>query len=159
MSGKQSPAVTLATLAELSALQGQPIGVSPWMHVDQAKINMFADATGDHQWIHVDAERAQRESPFGGPIAHGYLTLSLLGPMWASILRVTSVKMAVNYGLNKVRFTTPVPEGSRVRLRAGLKSFEELQTGGGQVIIDCTIELEGKDRPAVVAEAVFRMFE
>jgi acyl dehydratase len=151
--------VTLDTLAELSALEGKAIGASPWMDVEQATINMFADATGDHQWIHVDTARAQRESPFGGPIAHGYLTLSLLAPMWGAILRVKSVKMAVNYGLNKVRFISPVPAGSRVRLQARLKSFDALPNGGAQIAVDCMVELEGHDRPAVAAEALFRMFE
>ncbi|MGV9709495.1 MaoC family dehydratase [Gordonia sp. NPDC003424] len=154
------PVVTkVATLADLDPLVGQTIGVSSWMPVDQDRINTFADATDDHQWIHVDPARATEESPFGGPIAHGYLTLSLIIPMFEEIFAVESVKMAVNYGLNKVRFTSPVPAGGRVRLNATLKSIEHLPKGGVQVVIDAVIELEGSERPAVVVEGVYRYFE
>ncbi|MBP2214657.1 acyl dehydratase [Rhodococcus ruber] len=149
----------VATLADLEALVGQPLGVSSWMAIEQDRIQTFADATDDHQWIHLDVERAKKESPFGGPIAHGYLTLSLIIPMWSEVLKVDSVTMAVNYGLNKVRFTSPVPAGGKVRLDATLKSFEKLPKGGVQIIIDGLIELEGSERPAVVVEAVYRMFE
>jgi len=109
---------TTTTLAELPSLKGQVLGVSEWSEVTQDQVNTFADATDDHQWIHVDPERATAESPFGGPIGHGFLTLSLFIPMWSQVLQVTDVKMAVNYGLNKVRFPAPVPVGSRIRLTA-----------------------------------------
>jgi acyl dehydratase len=143
----------------LDGLVGQQLGVSSWRVVGQDHIDTFASATGDDQWIHVDVERAKKESPFGGPIAHGYLTLSLIIPMWGEVLKVDSVTMAVNYGLNKVRFTSPVPAGGRVRLNAALKSVETLPKGGLQVVVDGIIELDGSDRPAVVAEAVYRFFE
>ncbi len=149
----------VATLADLDPLVGEVIGISSWLPVEQPRINTFADATDDHQWIHVDPERATMESPFGGPIAHGYLTLSLIIPMFSEIFSVDSVKMAVNYGLNKVRFTSPVPAGGRVRLNATLKSVEHLPKGGVQVVIDATIELENSERPAVVVEGVYRYFE
>lgn len=149
----------LATLAELKELEGKHLGVSSWIDVPQDRIQTFADATDDQQWIHTDPERAKAESPFGGPIAHGYLTLSLIIPMWDEVLKVDSVTMAVNYGLNKVRFTNPVPSGGRVRLDATLKSVEELPKGGVQVVVDGKIELESSERPAVVVEAVYRFFE
>ncbi|MBV6759257.1 MULTISPECIES: MaoC family dehydratase [Rhodococcus] len=149
----------VATLADLAALEGTSLGTSSWIDIPQQRIDTFADATDDHQWIHVDPERARAESPFGGPIAHGYLTLSLIIPMWDEILTVDSVTMAVNYGLNKVRFTNPVPAEGRVRLSATLQSVEELPKGGVQVTIAGQIELEGSERPAVVVEAVYRFFE
>ena len=155
-----SPTTThLATLAELDDLVGTVLGVSSWLEVTQERINTFADATGDHQWIHVDPERAVADSPFGGPIAHGYLTLSLIIPMWGEVLAVDSVTMAVNYGLNKVRFTNPVPAGGRVRLKATLAKVEHLPKGGVQVTVEGVIELENSERPAVVAEVVYRYFE
>ena len=117
---------TTTTLAELPALKGTELGTSDWVEVTQDRVNLFADATGDHQWIHVDVERAKAESPFGGPIGHGYLTLSLLIPMWAEVLVVTDAVMGVNYGLNKVRFPAPVPVGSKLRLTATLKDVEEV---------------------------------
>lgn len=149
----------VATLAELSKLVGQSLGTSDWLTIEQDRVNTFADATDDHQWIHVDVERAKAESPFGGPIAHGYLTLSLIIPMWTQVLQVESVTTGVNYGLNKVRFTNPVPVGGRVRLNATLKQYEELPKGGVQLTVDGVIELEGSERPAVVVEAIYRMFE
>ncbi|WP_308114943.1 MaoC family dehydratase [Rhodococcus opacus] len=149
----------VATLAELAAFEGQPLGTSSWIEVPQNRINTFAEATDDRQWIHVDPERAKAESPFGGTIAHGYLTLSLIAPMWDEVLKVDSATMAVNYGLNRVRFTNPVPAGSRVRLNATLKKVEELPKSGLHLTIDANIELEGADRPAVVAETEYRLFE
>ncbi|NKY32777.1 MaoC family dehydratase [Nocardia speluncae] len=149
----------LSNLGELDALAGSSLGTSAWFTVDQNRIQTFADATDDQQWIHTDPERAAAESPFGGPIAHGYLTLSLIIPMWDEILTVDSVTMAVNYGLNKVRFTNPVPAGSRIRLNAGLKSVETLPKNGVQVVIDGKIEIENTERPAVIAEAIYRFFE
>ncbi|WP_285034292.1 MaoC family dehydratase [Mycolicibacterium sp. lyk4-40-TYG-92] len=156
----ETPTTTrVATLADLEPLAGQPLGTSAWFTVDQNRINTFADATDDHQWIHVDVDRATRESPFGGPVAHGYLTLALIIPLWAQVLVVDSVTTAINYGLNKVRFTSPVPAGSRIRLVCELKALEQLPKGGVQVTVAGRIEIEGTDRPAVVAEAVYRFFE
>ena len=149
----------VASVAELKTLVGKSLGTSDWIAVEQDRINTFADATDDHQWIHVDPDRAKAESPFGGPIAHGYLTLSLLIPMWEQVLKVDSVTMAVNYGLNKVRFTNPVPAGGKVRLDATLKDLEDLPKGGVQLTVDARIELEGSERPAVVVEAIYRFFE
>lgn len=149
----------VADLAELKTLVGQPLGTSSWIEISQERINTFADATGDHQWIHVDPERARAESPFGGPIAHGYLTLSLIIPLWDELLEVDSVVTAVNYGLDKVRFTNPVPAGGRVRLTATLDAVEDLPKGGVQVRISGEIELENSDKPAVVVQAIYRFFE
>ena len=148
----------VATLAELKSLEGAELGTSSWIEVAQPRIDTFADATDDHQWIHVDPERAEAHSPFGGPIAHGYLTLSLIIPMWEEVLVVDDVTTKINYGLNKVRFTNPVPAGGRVRISATLKSYEELPNGGAQLTVDAKIELEGSERPAVVVEALYRMF-
>ncbi|MGY1844582.1 MaoC family dehydratase [Modestobacter sp. SYSU DS0875] len=146
---------TTTTLAELPALKGKQLGVSDWVEIPQERVNLFADATDDQQWIHVDVQRAQAESPFGGPIAHGYLTLSLLIPMWSQVLTVTDTKMAVNYGLNKVRFPAPVPVGSKVRLTATLTDVEEIK-GGLQLTVAAVIEREGGDKPVCIAEPVFR---
>ena len=146
---------TTTTLAELPALTGTELGTSDWVEVTQDRVDTFADATGDHQWIHVDVERAKAESPFGGPIGHGYLTLSLLIPMWSEVLTVTDSTMAVNYGLNKVRFPAPVPVGSKVRLTATLTDVEEIK-GGCQVTVAAVIEAEGAAKPVCVAEPVFR---
>ncbi|GAB2646409.1 MaoC family dehydratase [Nocardia goodfellowii] len=154
-----STVVRVPDLAALKALEGQFLGTSSWIEVTQQRIDTFADATGDHQWIHVDPERARRESPFGGPVAHGYLSLSLIIPMWDELLGVDSVETAINYGLNKVRFTSPVPAAGRVRLSATLKQVADLPKGGVQVTVDGVIELEGSERPAVVAEAIYRFFE
>jgi acyl dehydratase len=120
-------------------------------------VNLFADATGDHQWIHVDVERANSESPFGGPIGHGYLTLSLLIPLWSEVLVVTDATMGVNYGLNKVRFPAPVPVGSKLRLTATLTDVEEV-AGGLQLTVGAVIESEGAAKPVCIAEPVFRMY-
>jgi len=136
---------------DLPSLVGQETGVSDWVQVDQDRVNLFADATGDHQWIHVDVDRATRE--IGGPIAHGYLTLSLIPMLSAQILRVTGVTRGVNYGSNKVRFTGMVRVGKRVRMRQKLLSAEP-KSGGLQMINECTIEIEGEDRPACVAETI-----
>ncbi|WP_433762357.1 MaoC family dehydratase [Nocardia sp. CA-135398] len=149
----------VATLADLESLAGQQLGTSSWFTVGQDKIDTFADATDDHQWIHTDVERAKKESPFGGPVAHGYLTLSLIIPMWSEVLIVDSTTTAINYGLNKVRFTSPVPAGARIRLVATLKSVEKLPKGGVQLTVDGVIELENSERPAVVVEALYRFFE
>ena len=148
---------TTTTMAEVPALVGTELGSSDWHEVTQEQVNLFADATGDHQWIHVDVERAKAESPFGGPIAHGYLTLSLLIPMWSQVLTVTDTTMAVNYGLNKVRFPAPVPVGAKLRLTATLADVEEI-TGGYQLTVAAVIEREGGDKPVCIAESVFRFY-
>jgi acyl dehydratase len=148
---------TTATLAEIPALKGSVLGVSDWFEVTQDRVNTFADATDDHQWIHVDPERAAAQSPFGGPIGHGFLTLSLFIPMWGQILTVTDVTMAVNYGLNKVRFPAPVPVGSRIRLTATLLDVEEVK-GGLQLVVSGVIEREGSDKPVCVLESLARFY-
>ena len=136
---------------------GEHLGYSEWVEITQEQVNLFADATGDHQWIHVDPERA-RSGPFGGPIAHGYLTLSL-GPMlMPQILRVEGISMAVNYGAGKVRFPSPVPVGSKLRLGAELRSVEDV-AGGAQVTMVFTFEVEGAPKPSCVAEIIFRYYE
>ena len=144
-------------MAELATLEGAELGASDWHEVTQEHVQLFADATHDHQWIHVDVERAKAESPFGGPIAHGYLTLSLLVPLSAQVLVVPDAVMGVNYGLNKVRFPSPVPVGSKVRLTASLKDVEEV-TGGLQVTLSAVIEREGGDKPVCIAEPVYRYY-
>ena len=148
---------TMTTLAELPSLKGQPLGTSEWFEITQQRVNTFADATDDHQWIHVDVERASRESPFGGPIGHGFLTLSLFVPMWSQVLVVTDAGMIVNYGLNKVRFPAPVPVGSKVRLTATLVDVEEVR-GGLQLTVGGVIEREGGDKPVCVLESVTRLY-
>ncbi len=135
---------------------GEHLGYSAWHSVTQEQVNKFADATGDHQWIHIDVERA-KAGPFGGPIAHGYLTLSLAPILLAQVLQVEGVKMGVNYGTNKVRFPSPVPVGSNLRLGAQLASVEDVP-GGKQVTIVATFEVEGAAKPSCVAELVFRYF-
>ena len=148
---------TTTTLAELPSLKGRELGSSDWFEVTQDRVNLFADATDDHQWIHVDVERARKESPYGGPIGHGYLTLSLLIPMWTQVLTVTGTSMSVNYGLNKVRFPAPVPVGSKIRLTATLADVEEV-SGGLQLTVAAVIELEGGSKPVCIAEPVFRFY-
>ncbi len=137
--------------ADIAKHVGQEIGVSDWIVVDQSRVNTFADATGDRQWIHIDVERATRE--MGGPIAHGYLTLSLIPFLGAQILRVTGVTRGINYGSDKVRFTNMVRVGKRVRMRQKLLSAEP-KAGGLQMRNECTIEIEGEERPACVAETI-----
>ena len=148
---------TTTTIAELPSFKGQELGTSDWLEVTQERVNTFADATGDHQWIHVDVERAKAESPFGGPIAHGYLTLSLLVPLVSQTYTISDAKMGVNYGLNKVRFPAPVPVGSKVRARVTLKDVEEV-AGGLQNTFAVTIEREGGDKPVCIAEWVTRVY-
>lgn len=139
-------------LEELQAAVGEHLGYSDWIEIDQQRIDRFADATGDHQWIHVDPEKA-KEGPFGSTIAHGYLTLSLIPMLVWQIYTVEGTKMGVNYGCNKVRFPSPVPVGSRVR--AGVELVSVAPGGGGQqVVARVTIEREGADRPSCVAETV-----
>lgn len=147
---------TFDTLDELAALAGQEITVTDWHQVTQQHINQFADATGDHQWIHVDAERA-KAGPFGATIAHGYLTLSLLAGFFDRALKVKNVRMGINYGLNKVRFMAPVPVGSRLRARVTLLDAQPLE-GGMQLAWRSTIEREGADKPVCVAEPLARYY-
>ena len=143
-------------LIDLAELTGQEIGCSDWLLIDQARVNLFAEATGDHQWIHVDPERAAA-GPFGAPIAHGFLTLSLLPMMFAGGFEIDDVRMGVNYGLNRVRFVSPVHVGSRLRARFKLLSYEPIE-GGAQLTVQATIEIEGSTKPACVAESVTRRF-
>jgi len=139
--------------ADVQKHVGEEMGVSDWVKVDQDRVNKFADATGDHQWIHIDVERAKREMPTGGTIAHGYLTLSLIPMLSAQIMRIDGVSRGINYGSNKVRFTNMVPTGSRVRARQKLLSAEP-KGGGLQLTNEVSIEIEGQDRPACVAETI-----
>src|ERR1700733_1463901 len=147
---------TISGIQGLSDKVGTHLGYSEWHQITQEQVNLFADATGDHQWIHVDVERA-KSGPFGGPIAHGYLTLSLAPMLMAEVVRVNGVAMAVNYGLNKLRFPAPVPVGSRVRMGATLAVLEEI-AGGAQATMDLTFEVEGQAKPSCVAQAVFRYY-
>ena len=149
-------ATIISGIDELKAKSGQHLGWSAWHQVTQEQVNLFADATGDHQWIHVDVERA-KAGPFGGPIAHGYLTLSLAVPLLAEVLRVEGVKMGVNYGLNRLRFPSPVPVGSNIRLGASVVEVQEIG-GGAQATLALTFEVEGQEKPACVAEAIYRYY-
>lgn len=148
---------TVATVAELTALTGTHLGYSSWREVTQQQVNTFADATDDHQWIHVDAERAAA-GPFGTTIAHGFLTLSLLVSMWSEILHFEGVRLGINYGLNKVRFPSPVPVGSRIRTGATLVSVETVADGSLQIVVDFIIEREGGEKPACVAQGLYRFY-
>lgn len=142
---------------EVKAAVGEHLGYSDWMVVTQERVNLFADATGDHQWIHVDVERAKRESPFGGPIAHGYLTLSLGPALMPSVVQSTGFSMGVNYGCNRVRFMSPVPVGAKLRLGVKLLSADDV-AGGIQQTYEWTYEVDGVTKPACVAEIVFRSY-
>jgi len=148
---------TFATLADLLACEGQDVATSDWVHMTQERVGRFADATSDHQWIHVDAERA-RSGPFGATIAHGFLTLSLLPHFLETALHIEGLRMAVNYGLNKVRFTVPVPVGSRIRSHLHLLTVQAVDEGGLQLCWRVTMELEGAAKPACVAEALVRYY-
>jgi acyl dehydratase len=149
---------TISHPKDLLTMIGQDLGSSPWLDVTQERINIFADATDDHQWIHVDVERA-KTGPFGGPIAHGYLTLSLLIPLWSEILDIEDLDLAVNYGLNKVRFPAPVPAGSRVQVSATLADAEEVGGNGIQATIDTVMRVEGADKPVCIAQMVHRYYK
>ena len=143
--------------ADVKSLVGTELGVSDWHAVTQEEIDAFAECTHDHQWIHIDVERAKKESPFGGPVAHGYYTLSLAPYLIDQIWAVEGIRMGVNYGLNKLRFPSPVPIGKRVRARASLDNAEDV-TGGMQVTVGLTFEVEGSSKPACVAEGVYRFY-
>jgi acyl dehydratase len=148
---------TITGLDELKQAEGDELGVSDWHEVSQRDIDAFADATGDHQWIHVDPERA-KDTPFGSTIAHGYYTLSLAPMLTAEVLAMDGFAFAVNYGLNKVRFPAPVPVDSKVRMRAKLAQLEEIP-GGAQMIMELTFEREGGEKPVCVAQSVVRVYE
>ncbi|MEV5746075.1 MaoC family dehydratase [Microbispora rosea] len=144
-------------LDEIKALAGKDLGHSGWLEITQERVNTFADATDDHQWIHVDPVRAA-DGPFGGPIAHGYLTLSLVIPLFNELLDIQGVKMSVNYGLEKVRFPSPVKVGGRIRLAAVVVSVEDVSGDGVQMLLDFTVEIEGANKPACVARVIYRHY-
>lgn len=154
---------TFATLADFAAHAGQPLGESDYMTITPDMVQKFADATGDHQWIHLDEEKARQFSPYGRTIAHGFLTLSLAPKLMAEIYKVESVKMGINYGANKVRFTGAVPVGSRVRLKAALHHAEAANAAPGstgiRAIVECVFEVEGQTKPACIAELISLLFE
>jgi acyl dehydratase len=147
----------ISRLGDLTSMVGEELAVSNWFVVDQPRIDQFADATGDHQWIHVDPDRAA-SGPFGATIAHGYLTLSMLPLFIQDALRFDDVRMSVNYGLNRVRFTSPVPVGSELRARFRLVGIEDVAGQGMQVTMEATIERKGSDKPVCVAETISRRY-
>jgi acyl dehydratase len=146
------------SIRSLKDLVDQPLGATEWETISQDRIQQFAEATGDHQWIHVDVERAKRESPFGGPIAHGYLTLSLVPKLLGELLEIEQMGNVVNSGIEKLRLTSPVPAGARVRLKATIKSYRDLPTGGARVAFGVTIEVEGSAKPALSGSVVYLYF-
>lgn len=148
---------TFQTLSELSALVGQEVAISEWITVTQERVDQFAQATGDHQWIHVDRERA-KNGPFGVTIAHGFLTLSLIPSFFESAMHVLETRMGVNYGLNRVRFTAPVPVGSRLRARLTLLQSEPIEQNGFQMVWSVSVEREGVAKPVCVAESIARRY-
>ncbi|HZQ27751.1 MAG TPA: MaoC family dehydratase [Acidimicrobiales bacterium] len=148
---------TIDGIDGLKAKVGEHLGYSDWLEITQDQVNQFAEATGDHQWIHVDPERAKKESPFGGPIAHGYLTISLAPRLLPEVVRVDGIAMGVNYGINKLRFPSPVPVGSKLRVGATLAGVDDI-AGGAQVTMDLTFEVEGQDKPACVAQVLYRYY-
>jgi len=148
---------TVDGLTQLKALAGVDLGHGDWLEVGQDRIDLFADATGDHQWIHTDPERAET-GPFGSTIAHGYLTLSLLIPLFTDLLEIRGVRMSVNYGLDKVRFPAPVPVGAKIRLAGKVAAVEDAPGDGVQMLCDFTVEIDGSDKPACVARAVYRHY-
>jgi acyl dehydratase len=150
-------AITATGLDEIKQLAGRDLGCTHWREITQGRVNTFADATDDHQWIHVDADRA-KDGPFGGTIAHGYLTLSLLIPLFGELLDIRGVTMSINYGLEKVRFPAPVPVGSKIRAAGNVVSVEGVGGNGVQMTVDFTVEIDGADKPACVARAVYRHY-
>ena len=149
--------ITITSLADVTGLVGTHLGYSDYLEITQERVDLFADATGDHQWIHVDVERA-KEGPFGGPIAHGYLTLSLGPKLLHDIVEWQNIRMGVNYGLGKVRFPSPVPVGARLRLGATLAEAEDLGGGGVQARLEIVFETEGASKPSCVAELLLRYY-
>ena len=144
--------------SELENIVGKDVGKSDWMEIDQSRIQQFADSTNDHQWIHLDTERAAKELPTKSTIAHGFLTLSLIVPLSSMIWTITGTKMTINYGLNKVRFINMVPVNSKVRLNLKVNEVKKLDNGGTQVISEAILEIEGQDKPAYVAESIMVAF-
>ncbi len=152
------PTREITSVEELRSLVSREVAVSDWVEVTQDRINLFADATGDHQWIHSDVERAKKESPYGTTIAHGFLTLSLLSHLMSrTVVIKLPIKMGINYGLNKVRFPAAVPSGSKIRARATLQSLEDI-SGGQQLVWNITVECQGSDKPCCVAEWLVRYY-
>ncbi|MBU3686909.1 MAG: MaoC family dehydratase [Mycobacterium sp.] len=147
----------ITSAEEARALVGTELGVGSWVSIDQQRINDFADVTGDHQWIHVDVERAKAESPYGAPIAHGFLTLSLIPALSKDNFRFGNAKLAINYGLNKVRFLAAVPVDSRIRVRSELTDVTEVDASTVNVTVRHTVEIDGSDKPAAVAEMIARV--
>jgi acyl dehydratase len=141
----------------LLRLAGTDLGASGWMDVTQDRVNRFADATDDHQWIHVDVERA-KDGPFGRTIAHGYLTVALIIPLWTELLRIEGMRTSVNYGLNRLRFPAPVPAGGKIRLRAKVESATQVPGDGVELVVALTVECDGSAKPAAVAQAVYRYY-
>lgn len=148
---------TVDGIAGLQSVVGDHLGYSEWIEISQEMVNTFAEATGDHQWIHIDVDRATKESPFGGPIAHGYLTLSLAPRLLPQVLTATGFAMGVNYGCEKVRFPSPVPVGAKLRMGATISEVKEI-AGGAQCTIDLSFETEGSEKPSCVAAVVFRYY-
>ncbi|MGO1884880.1 MAG: MaoC family dehydratase [Citricoccus sp.] len=153
----ETTAQTVVAFEDVKASVGTELGYTEWREVTQEMVNTFADATDDQQWIHVDPERA-KEGPFGAPIAHGFLTLSLIIPFWSELFDVTGVKTKVNYGLDKVRFTSPVKVGSRIRMKGTIADVQEVKGNGLHLVTDAVIEIEGEERPAVVATFLSRFY-
>ena len=149
--------ITVDGLEELKKLSGQELGRTGWLEITQDRVDRFADATGDHQWIHVDPERAAA-GPFGGPIAHGYLTLSLVIPLFTELLEILGTAMGINYGLEKVRFPNPVRVGSRIRLAATVAEVTDVAPGCVQLVLDFVVEIDGERKPACVARPVYRHY-
>lgn len=151
------PKTEIAKLEDLADRVGQELAVSDWLEISQERIMQFAEATGDHQWIHTDVARAAKESPFGGTVAHGYLTLSLLAKFSQESMKIGNVRMGVNYGVNRVRFTSPVRAGKSVRAHFKLAAYDEIP-GGAQLTWNATVEIDGADKPACIAEMVSRWY-
>ena len=149
--------IAVSGLEENKALAGTELGHTDWLEITQDRVNVFGEATGDLQWIHVDVERA-KAGPFGGPIAHGYLTLSLIIPLFNDLLVIDGITMSVNYGLNKVRFPAPVPVGSKVRLRGDVAEVNDVKGSGVEMTLNFAVEIEGCEKPACVAQAVYRHY-
>ncbi|NDK31909.1 MaoC family dehydratase [Nesterenkonia haasae] len=152
-----NPARTVVSFEDARGAAGTDLGTTAWREITQEMIDTFADATDDHQWIHVDPERA-KDGPFGAPIAHGFLTLSLIIPFWGELFDVTDVSTKLNYGLDKVRFTAPVKVGSKVRMHGTIRDVQEVKGGGLHLVVDASFEVEGQERPAVIATFLARFY-